>query len=196
MPCLDTSNIASIINFTCGFVSTDSLNFFTGELSPMKKITTVFASLCLLFIYTQPVHSKGANSPWYLGVKGGFMDGGKGVSDNAVNMGFDLGYKNNRYLSTEIEYTQTFIDGETRNGNDWDVTTLSAFAALRSNTSVKLKGKIGLTHIDYGRDDDIELSMGLGVGFWALGGLTEIEYTKIDNDNDLDFFSIGVNFFF
>jgi hypothetical protein len=124
------------------------------------------------------------------------MDAGTGVTDNAINAGFDVGYRHNRYLSTEAEYTRTFIEGETRNGNDWEVDTLSVFAALRSNTEVKFKGKIGLTNIDSGGNDDTELSLGIGIGFWALGGLTEIEYTQIDDNDELDFFSIGVNFFF
>lgn len=123
------------------------------------------------------------------------MDGGSGITDSAINGGFDIGYQHDRYLSTEVEYTQTFIDGETRNNNDWEVDTLSAFAVLRSRTPVKIKGKIGLTSIDSGGDSDIELSLGFGLGFWAAGGLTEIEYTQIDNDG-LDFLSIGIVYFF
>jgi len=158
----------------------------------MKTITII--CLASLFIVSAPAYSKG--TPWYLGIKGGFMDANTGIADSAINAGFDVGYRNNRYLSTEAEYTRTFLDGETRNGNNWDVNTLSVFAALRSNTSVKVKGKIGLTNIDRGGNDDTELSIGIGIGFWALGGLTEIEYTQIDDNPELDFFSFGVNFFF
>ena len=158
----------------------------------MKKITLI--SLALLVTVSTPALSKG--SPWYFAVKGGFMDAGRGVSDNAINGGFDIGYQNNRYLATEVEYTRTLIDGETSSGNDWEVDTLSAFASFRSNTKVKFKGKVGLSHIDTGNDDDIEISLGIGIGFWALGGLTEIEYTELGDDNDLDFLSIGVNYYF
>jgi hypothetical protein len=136
-------------------------------------------------------------TPWYFGLKMGLMDGGAGIVDDAVNAGFDVGYRNNRYLSTEIEYTRSVIDGETQAGRDWQVRTLSGFMALRSNTPVKLKGKIGFTRVDTGRDDNFDLSYGFGVGFPAAGGLTEIEYTIIDdNTEDLDFISIGVTFFY
>lgn len=158
----------------------------------MKKITI----LCLASLLTLSTSAYGKGTPWYLGIKGGFMDAGTGITDNAINGGFDVGYRHNRYLSTEVEYTRTFIDGETRNGNDWEVDTLSAFAAFRSNTEIKVKGKIGLSNIDYGGNDDTELSLGFGVAFWALGGLTEIEYTQLSDDDDLDFLSFGINYFF
>ncbi|MDH5473097.1 MAG: porin family protein [Gammaproteobacteria bacterium] len=158
----------------------------------MKTLTCI--SCALLLTVSTPVLSKG--SPWYFAIKGGFMDAGTGIADNAINGGFDIGYQNNRYLATEIEYTRSLIDGETSSGNDWDVDTLSAFASFRSNTKVKFKGKVGLTHIDTGNNDDIEFSMGIGIGFWALGGLTEIEYTELGNDNELNFFSVGVNYYF
>jgi len=131
-----------------------------------------------------------------MGVIGGFMDAGTGISDNAINGGFDIGYQHNRYLSTEFEYTQTLIDGETNSGNDWEVDTTSVYIAFRSNTKVKFKGKIGLSNIDTGNNDDTELSLGIGVGFWALGGLAEIEYTELSDDNELDFLSFGVKYFF
>jgi len=132
-------------------------------------------------------------SPWYFAIKGGPMNA-DGQDDSAINLGADVGYRNNKYLSTEIELTRTLIDGDTRSGNDWEVDTLSAFAAFRSNTPVKFKAKIGLTDIDYGNDDDLELSFGIGVGFWATGGLMEIEYTELDDG--LNFISLGVNYFF
>ena len=92
--------------------------------------------------------------------------------------------------------TTTLIDGETQGGVDWDVDTLSVFAALRSDTKVMFKGKVGISSIDTGSADDTELSIGIGVGFWALGGLTELEYTVISDALDLEFLSFGVKFFF
>lgn len=159
----------------------------------MKKIILI----CLLTVLTtSTAYARGSNSPWYVGVIGGFMDAGNGIADDAINGGFDLGYKFNRYVAGEVELTSTFIDGETRNGNDWEVDTTSFFVAFRSNTEVKLKGKIGITNIDTGNNDDTELSLGIGVAFWALGGLTEIEYTNISDDYELDFLSFGVKYFF
>lgn len=159
----------------------------------MKKINLIFLAVVLCC----PVaHAGNSGTPWYLGVVGGLVDAGAGVTDDAFNAGLDAGYNFNRYAAAEFQLTTTLIDGETRGGTDWDVDTVSVFAALRSDTPVKLKGKIGLTNVDAGGDDDTELSYGIGVGFWALGGLSEIEYTVLNDDRDLEFLSFGVKFFF
>ena len=159
----------------------------------MKKTALIVLCITSILATNSAIAGKSKNSPWYFAIKGGLMDA-DGTSDSAVNIGADVGYQNNRYLSTEVELTRTLIDGDTRSGNDWEVDTFSVFAAFRSRTEVKLKAKIGLTNIDYGNDDDLELSVGIGVGFWAAGGLMEIEYTEIDDG--LDFFSLGVNYYF
>lgn len=159
----------------------------------MKKIALILIFATTLIGTNSANAGKSKNSPWYFAIKGGLMDT-DGAADSAVNIGADVGYQNNRYLSTEVELTRTLVDGDTPSGNDWEVDTFSVFAAFRSRTEVKLKAKIGLTNIDYGNDDDLELSVGIGVGFWAAGGLMEIEYTEIDDG--LDFFSVGVNYYF
>ncbi len=157
----------------------------------MKKISLIL----LLVLPLISTYSLAANkgSPWYFGLKGGIMDS-QGIGDSAINMAVDIGYRNNRYLSTEIELSKTLIDGNTPSGQDWEVNTLSAFAAFRSNTEVKLKAKIGLSNVDTGNNSNLELSFGIGLGFWAAGGLMEIEYTEIDDG--LNFISLGVNYFY
>jgi len=151
--------------------------------------------IALASIFSANTYAKG--SPWYLGLIGGFVDGNNGISDSAVNVGFDLGYQNNKFLSTEVEYSTSLVDGKTRNGNDWNVDTLSVFAAVRTDTKdVKFKGKIGLSRLDYGSQSDTDISIGFGIGFRAFGGLTEIEYTDLGGDNNLKFFSLGVKYYF
>ena len=153
--------------------------------------------LLLTTLTTFGVHAaKSNNNPWYIGFIGGFMDAGRGVTDDAINLGFDAGYQVNRYFAPELELTRTIVDGETRGGNDWDVETLSIFAAFRTDTKIKLKAKIGFSDIDTGSNSDTELSLGIGIGFRALGGLTEIEYTELSDDDDLQFLSFGVKYFF
>jgi len=160
----------------------------------MKKTLFIFLFSALTAF---AVHAaKSSNTPWYVGFIGGFMDAGRSVTDDAINLGFDVGYQINRYFAPELELTRTFVDGETSGGNDWDVDTLSIFAAFRTDTKIKLKAKIGISDIDTGNNSDTELSLGLGIGFWALGGLTEIEYTELSNDYDLQFISFGVKYFF
>ena len=157
----------------------------------MKK--NILSLLCTLLLMSTYTVATAKGTPWYFGIKGGFMDP-QGFNDSALNMGFDIGYNQNKYLSTEVELTRTLIDGDTPSGNDWEVDTLSVFAAFRSNTKVKFKAKIGITDVDYGNNDDLELSFGVGIGFWAAGGLMEVEYTEIDDG--LNFISLGVNYFF
>lgn len=160
----------------------------------MKK--TLLISLLSVFVAFTAHAAKRSNSPWYLGFVAGFMDAGRGVTDDAINAGVDAGYQVNRYFAPELQLTRTIVDGETSGGNDWDVDTLSIFAAFRTDTKIKLKGKIGFSDIDIGSNSDTELSLGIGIGFWALGGLTEIEYTELSDDNDLEFLSFGVKYFF
>ena len=60
------------------------------------------------------VHAaKSSNSPWYIGFIGCLMDAGRGVTDDAINLGFDAGYQVNRYFAPELELTRTIVDGET-----------------------------------------------------------------------------------
>ena len=160
----------------------------------MKKTLLIFILSTLI---TFSVHAASrSNSPWYVGFIGGLMDAGRGVTDDAINLGFDAGYQVNRYFAPELELTRTIVDGETSGGNDWDVDTLSVFAAFRTDTKIRLKAKIGISDIDTGNNSDTELSLGIGIGFRALGGLTEIEYTELSDNYDLEFISFGVKYFF
>ena len=160
----------------------------------MKKALLIFLLYTLTTFAAHAANS--SNNPWYVGFVGGLMDGGRGVTDDAINLGFNAGYQINRYFAPEFELTRTIVDGETSGGNDWDVDTLSIFAAFRTDTKIKLKAKIGISDIDTGNNSDTELSLGIGIGFWALGGLTEIEYTELSDDYDLEFLSFGVKYFF
>jgi len=160
----------------------------------MKKTLLIFLLSTLTIFSVHAANS--SNNPWYVGFVGGFIDGGGGVTDDAINLGFNAGYKINRYFAPELELTRTIVDGKTSGGNDWDVDTLSIFAAFRTDTKVKFKAKIGISDIDTGNNSDTELSLGIGIGFWALGGLTEIEYTELSDDYDLKFLSFGVKYFF
>ena len=134
----------------------------------MKKIFMIFL---LSTLTTFTVHAaKSSNSPWYIGFIGGFMDGGRGVTDDAINLGFNAGYQVNRYFAPELELTRTLVDGETSGGNDWDVDTLSIFAAFRTDTKIKLKAKIGVSDIDTGSSSDTEWG-------WTAGGGIDIAVT-------------------
>lgn len=160
----------------------------------MKKLFIPLLIALLSISLHAEARGKRHDTPWYLTVKGGLMDHDAAGGDDAVNLGIGGGYRLGGYVSAEFDYTTTFIDGETPSGRDWEVDTLSAYAAMRSNTPVKLKGKMGITNIDTGGKDDWELSVGIGLGFWTSSGLLEVEFTQLGDD--LDFFSVGMNIFY
>lgn len=138
----------------------------------------------------------------YAGVKAGFMLADADNQDAALNIAglfgvklLDLGAKAGT-LSAEGELGVTLIDGDLPNGKDWDVSTLGAYAVYRSAGDLYLKAKAGLLWVDasYGRSIT-ELSTGIGGG-WRIGKdlALEVEYTTIDDN--IDMFSVGVNFHF
>ena len=149
----------------------------------------VFLFLLCLFSMV-PVHAR--QSPFFMALKMGVVDHGESISDSAVNMAINVNYLHNRFLATEVEYSSTIIDGSTNAGNDWQADSLSIFAALRTNTRIKLKGKIGLANLD--GNDGLNIATGIGIGYWGMGGLVEIEYTKLDDG--VTFLSFGVNYFY
>ena len=149
----------------------------------------VFLFLLCLFSMV-PVHAR--QSPFFMALKMGIVDHGESISDSAVNMAINVNYLHNQFLATEVEYSSTIIDGSTNTGNDWQADSLSIFAALRTNTRIKLKGKIGLTNLD--GNDGLNIATGIGIGYWGMGGLIEIEYTKLDDG--VTFLSFGVNSFY
>lgn len=151
----------------------------------MKK----YAVSAFILLFSTPIFA--GNSPLYMALKLGFVKHEAGISDAAINTAFDIGYTHNRHLSTEVEISQTIVEGD-NNGNDWSADSLSVFAALRTSGSVKLKAKIGLTELD--NDNGFTLSSGLGISYWSLGGLTEIEFTRLDDN--VSFISFGVNYFY
>lgn len=149
------------------------------------------AFLFIFIMFSSPL-VMAANSPFFMALKAGLVDRGDNVTDSAINTAIDIGYTHNRHLATELEISQTMIEGETQNNNDWTADSWSIFAALRTSGSVKLKAKIGLSDIQGG--NDMSIATGLGISYWAMGGLTEIEFTRLDDN--VTFLSFGVNFFY
>ncbi len=138
----------------------------------------------------------------YAGAKAGFILADAANQDAALNIGglfgvklLDLGAKAGT-LSAEGELSFTLIDGDLPNGNDWDVSTLGAYAVYRSAGDTYLKAKAGLLWLDTSYDSSItELSIGIGGGWRISKDLAlEVEYTTIDDN--IDMFSVGVNFHF
>lgn len=138
----------------------------------------------------------------YAGAKAGFMIADVENQDTALNIGGLFGMRIHEFpdkygtLSAEGEITVTMLDADRPGGGDWDVDTLAAYAVYRSPGDTFLKVKGGVMWLDTNYASSItELSMGIGVGF-RMGKTTtlEVEYTTVDDN--IDMFSVGVNFKF
>ena len=149
------------------------------------------AYLFVFMMFSSPL-LMAANSPFFMALKVGLVDHSDDITDAAINTAIDISYLHNRYLATEFEISQTMIEGKTINNNNWSADSWSIFAALRTSGRVKLKVKIGLSDIQGG--NDMTLATGFGVSYWSMGGLAEIELTRLDDN--VSFLSFGVNFFY
>ena len=142
-----------------------------------------------------------AQSPWYLGLKAGWMELDAPSTDDATNLGLYGGYTlmedANGQFALEAEYTRSISDGEV-GSSGWDIETLSAFGAYRTAGPWFLKLKAGWTDADLsagsgGRrfsDSETDFSFGAGGGVRLNNKAAfELEYTVIEDD--VNFFSIG-----
>lgn len=148
---------------------------------------------------------------FYLGAKAGVMKPGISELDDATNIGGVIGYEigeasDNLTWIVEAEFTTTASDGDVEVlglSGDWDVDTQALYAGVRVGTDLYAKLRLGYLRKDvsvsiagFSADgSDTGASAGIGGG-WRLNesvGL-EVEYTFIEED--LDFYSFGVNFSF
>ena len=166
----------------------------------MKWKTFCCTGVVLDSMLATPSYAQGL-SPWYLGLKVGWMDADAPSFDEATNLGLYGGYTlhedvNGRF-ALEGEYTRSISDGDIPGGG-WDIETLGLYGAYRTAGPWFLKLKAGYI------DEDISVSAGgnsiagsdSGFSFGAGGGVQlsnkaafEIEYTVIEDD--VNFFSIG-----
>lgn len=114
-------------------------------------------------------------------------------ADDPTNGGIMLGWELEAFvldLALEAEITQTMEDGS--NGESMD--TAGAYFSLRTGGPLYFIGKVGYVNWefenDFGKADDTDESMGLGIGFSVLLLKVEVEYTQINDD--VNFVSVGV----
>jgi hypothetical protein len=143
---------------------------------------------------SQPAAQPAPSSEFYFGVKGGLMDPDGKNNDAAFNIAAVVGQPIQRYLSWEGELSASLSDGEVA-GRDWDVNSIAGYGVFRTEGKVMLKGKLGLAYWDAADDDDLSLSLGVGVDIrLAKNGALEVEFTQIDDQ--IDFLSVGYLFNF
>lgn len=166
------------------------------------KRKQLWCAAAVLVMAASPLSSHAQNfSPWYLGLKAGWMDADASNFDEATNLGLYGGYTLHDDASgrfaLEGEYTRTISDGDIPGGG-WDIETLAVYGAYRTAGPWFLKIKAGYL------DEDISVSAGgssiagsdSGFSFGAGAGVRlsnkaafELEYTVIEED--VNFFSIG-----
>jgi len=157
----------------------------------IRVIITSIIALALMSpgFAAEPAKSKGH---LFYGIKGGFMKPDGSNTDSAGNIGGVIGQSFARYFSWEAELNLTIFDGEIGT-RDWDINTLGGYAVFRTEGDINFKGKAGLVYWDSTFDDDIDLSLGIGVGFkMGQSGMLDVEFTQINDD--VDYISVGYIF--
>ena len=164
----------------------------------MKNIS----SLLLLFsvMYSTFTYAESNQFPLYIGMKTGIVNVGSSMNDEPINAAIYVGIQSDIPFALEWEINRTLSGGKVDN-SDWDVSSFAWYGIYRSRTPVFVKAKIGKSIVDYVSDIsefDPETTMGLGFGYWLDGGLIEIEFTNIGNNNgnDVDFISLGIAYYY
>ena len=160
----------------------------------IRVIITSILALALMSpgFAAEPAKSGGHT---FFGIKGGFMKPDGNNTDSAGNIGAVMGQPFARYFSWEAEINLTVFEGEAFGTNDWDINTLAGYAVFRSEGNVGFKGKAGLVYWDSTYNDDLDLSLGIGVGIkMGQSGMLDVEFTRINSN--VDYISVGYLFNF
>lgn len=137
---------------------------------------------------------------WLVGVKTGPMLIDQTGVDAPTNVAFMAGYQIGVVLGDvgiEGELSSTIKDGEAQ-GQDVDLTSSGLFATFRSAGPLYLKAKGGMVRskLTVGPLSETNTSeaYGIGIGLGLAVTQLELEYTVIDNDSDVAFLSLGIQF--
>ncbi len=155
----------------------------------MRKqfITIIICIGC--YLTTPPTFAEG----WNLGFKLAYFEPDEFDVSSSDNAGLILGYdwvQSYGVVGIESDFTTSFIDGSI-NGQDFSLDTLGVHATYKTigpnkGLGVYLKLKAGAMYYDLDANgpqskDDIETSLGLGVGM-NMGVVSfEIGFTQIKN---------------
>ena len=173
----------------------------------MRKQLCVATALVILFLVASPL---AAANQFYVGFKGGLMKPDAGGYDDAVNgavlLGFEFLDLDVGSIAIEGEYTDTVSEGDATFGGihgEWEIETYAIYGVFRTRGTLFFKGKIGYLHEDVSSTvggfgatgSDSGLSLGIGAGL-RIGnhGSIELEYTIIEED--VDYLSVGLNYYF
>ncbi len=135
----------------------------------------------------------------YFGLSGGIMDNDSSGFDDGVSGGVALGYEFRGVtigdLAIEGHFTQSVTDADAPNGQDWEIETVGLYGVFRSAGPVYVKAKGGLQSIDIEidreSDDELEFSVGAGVGFSTGIFQFELDYTRVEDQ--INYIALQVN---
>lgn len=171
------------------------------------KTRNVFISLILLTGISLAGTAQAAGK-FYIGAKAGIVKADISGFDEAINAGVYGGYnllgKDSHFaadlsggaLAVEGEVTTTLIKGDAGFADEWDMTSIAAYAAYRHPVTdyFYLKGKLGLVRYEIDTSlpppasitsalgTETKLAAGVGVG-WKVGpGSLEVDLTTYESD--------------
>jgi len=170
----------------------------------INKTAGLLPVLCL-------IGSTAVAEGFYVGAKAGWMDADVNGLDEAVNVGAVVGYtfaniSEGVSWGIEGEATTTTSDGDVDiagfNG-DWDIDTQAIYGVLRLGNAFYGKLRLGYLWEDVsvsvagasadGNDDGVSGGVGAGMHINEQFSV-EAEYTYVEED--INFYSVGVNFSF
>ena len=159
-----------------------------------KKLLIVVAPVLLSFSAISH-----AADGLYFGLSGGIMDNDDSGFDDGVSGGLALGYEFRSVgigdVAIEGIFTQSVTDADAPNRQDWEIETVGLYGVFRSAGPVYFKAKGGLQSIDIEidreSDDELEFSVGAGVGFSTGIFQFELDYTRIEDQ--INFIALQVN---
>jgi hypothetical protein len=152
----------------------------------MKKILMSFGVIAAMLSCTAMAQStKGL----MFGGTAGFAKPHGSNNDTATIIGGRLGNQIQGNVSWEADVNLTLSDGELNGDNDWNITSVAAYAVYRTDGDIHLKAKLGVAYWDDSFDNDTSLSAGIGIGFRMGRGILDVEYTQINNY--VDYITVG-----
>ena len=152
----------------------------------MRKIIMAFAmAMSLLSAGAMAQGTQGL----MFGGKAGFMKPHGGDNDAGFSIGAVLGKPIQGNLSWEAELMLGIIDGEVGNNRDWSIDSIAGYAVYRSPGDIHVKAKLGVSLWDDDFDNDINLTAGIGLGFYMGRGILDVEYTQVNPSTD--YFTVG-----
>lgn len=156
-----------------------------------KKWLVSMLGAAALAVSTGAVAQSSATTGFYLGAEIGNTD----VDGADDDIGFKLlgGFRFHPNIAAELGYGMLYDKGGT------EVTALEAVAVgmFPVANQISIIGKLGLAHVDFEVDDEVEITWGLGVQYDVNRNLgVRALWQRYESDAKVDFLAVGVTWKF